>query len=229
MGVSVMKKILCVCAMLGLGTLAVAGPTIKMLNDSTPAYSMQILEDGFAGYSSGTVLSTFCLEYHETFSPGHSYYATLGTDAISGGMDWAGGIYGQGPLKPAFGGDPLDERTAFLFTRFIEGDSRFTDQNKLQNAIHYIEAEFSNPRLIGQKNSYVLLAEQAVAEGGEWYGMGIGNVRVATLWTSLSNGIYSGYAQDQLVMVSPVPAPGAVLLAGVGSLLVGWLNRRKSL
>jgi hypothetical protein len=224
-----MKKVLFLCAVLGLSTLSAAGPTIKMLNDSTPAYTFQILEDGFAGYSAGTVMNTFCLEYHENFTPGSSYYAVLGTAAISGGMDWAGGVYGQGPLSPSGGSDPLDARTAFLYTKFMEGDSRFTDQTKLQNAIHYIEAEFCNAGVIGPKNSYVLLAEQAVAEGGEWYGMGLGNVRVMTLWKYFSNGVYSGYAQDQLVMVSPVPAPAAVLLAGLGSVMVGWLRRRRSL
>jgi hypothetical protein len=224
-----MNKKLVVCAVLGLSTLAAAGPTIKMLNDSTPSYTFQVLENGFAGYSAGTVMSTYCLEYHEYFTPGSSYYAVLGTAAISGGMDWAGGVYGQGPLSPANSSDPLDARTAFLYTRFMEGDSRFTDQTKLQNAIHYIEAEFSNASVIGPKNQYILLAEQAIAEGGEWYEMGLGNVRVMTLWKCLSNGVYSGYVQDQLVMVSPVPAPGAVLLAGIGSLLVSWLRRRRSL
>lgn len=224
-----MKKILFVCVILGLTSMTQAGPTIKMLNDSNPAYTFRILEDGFAGYSAGTTMETFCLEYHETFNPGYSYYAVLGTASVSGGMDWAGGVYGQGPLSPAVGGDSLDTRTAFLYTRFMEGDSRLTDQAKLQKAIHYIEAEFCNASVIGPKNEYVLLAEQAVAAGGEWDGMGVGNVRVMTLWKYFCNGIYSGHVQDQLVMLSPVPAPGAILLAGVGSILVGWLRRRRSL
>ena len=223
-----MKKVLVICALLGLAAMTQAAPTIKMLNDSTPAYQFKILQDGFAGYSAGTIMDTFCLESHEVFYPGTSYYAVLNTEAITGGMDWADGVYGQGPLEPAFG-DQLDERTAFLYTRYMEGDSRFTDETKLQNAIHYIEAEFTNANVIGPKNDYVLLAEQAVAENGEWYGMGLGNVRVMNLWQYFDGYRYSGYIQDQLILVHPVPAPAAVLLAGVGTILTGWLRRRKTL
>ena len=61
-----------------------AAPTIKMLNDSTPAYSARILEDGFAGYAAGSIVSTFCLEAHEIFTPGQSYYAVLNTEAVRG-------------------------------------------------------------------------------------------------------------------------------------------------
>ena len=60
-----MKKLLIVCTVLGLGVFAQAGPTIKMLNDSTPSYTFQVLEDGFAGYSAGTIMDTYCLELHE--------------------------------------------------------------------------------------------------------------------------------------------------------------------
>jgi hypothetical protein len=218
-----MKKFIAVLAVAAFSAVLQAGPTIKMLQDSTPAYQFKILEDGFGGYAAETILSTFCLEVSETFTTGTSYSAVIGTAAVTGGKDWAGGVYGQEPLATVVS-DPLDPRTAFLFTRFMEGDSRLTDEIMLQNAIHYIEAESTT------SNSYVTLADAAVAEGGEWYGMELGNVRVMTLWTTMeAPSCYSGYAQDQLILVNAVPEPGTLALVGIGMALAGRLRRRREL
>lgn len=212
------KKAMLLCLLAAMIVLpAAAAPTIQMINDSVPAYQFKVLQDGFAGYAAGTIMPTFCLEKNEYFNPGSSYYAVLNTSAVGGGMDWNGGVYGQTPSVAANGSDPLDQRTAYLHTKFMEGDSRLTDQAKLQNAVHYLEAE------IGTKNSYVSLAEQAIASG-EW--SGLGNVRVMNLWTKFDGQTYSGWAQDQLVMIA-VPAPAALVLSGIGTLLVGIIRSRK--
>jgi len=77
-----------------------------------------------------------------------------------------------------------------ICTRCLQpADSRFSNQNMLQAAIHYIEAESTT------RNSYVSLAEQAVAQGGEWYGKGIGNVRVLNLWERFDGKNYCGASQ----------------------------------
>lgn len=184
---------------------AYTAETVRMLYDQTPAYSMQILEDGFAGYSAGAVLSTFCLEKYEDFTPGQSYYAVLSEGASFGGEGW-------------LGYDPICEETAYLYTMFMTGNSNFQNEWMLQKAIHYLEEESY------EYNSYVSAARDAVDQG-LW--SGIGDVRVASLWEHTNGECYWGRVQDQLIMINTVPAPGALLLAGIGTTLVGFIRRRK--
>lgn len=195
-----MKKLIYLTlAVLFLGLPSYAGPTIQMLNDSVPSYTMMILEDGFAGYSAGDIISTFCVEKNEYFTPGGSYYAAINTAAVSGGVS------GGNP-------DPLDQRSAYLYTQFLSGNSAFQNQSLLQDAIWYIEGEITST------NSYVGLANTAV-NSGAW--AGLGNIRIANLYT-----LTGGFAQDQLISINPVPVPGALVLSGIGTVMVGWFRRR---
>lgn len=165
-----------------------------------------------------TSFQTFCLESRIQFIPGTSYSYTINEHAITGGAN------GPNP-------DPVDDRTAFLYTYFRKGlltdvdgsaalgyydldDSeglRKAHANELQKAIWYIENEDG-----GVNNRFVALADAAVALGGVWYGKGLGSVRAINPYNT------SGEAQSQLTMI-PLPMPAG--LAAVGLIGIGIVAR----
>jgi hypothetical protein len=161
---------------------------------------------------SATSFQTFCLEAGENIRSGNIYSFSLSTAAMLGGGGATNGM------------DPLDARTAFLYTRFRQGNlpgydyspaGREDSARRLQRAIWFIEEESG-----GANNAFVALANAAVAPGGEWFGVGIGDVRVM----NLSSAEFPN-AQDQLTLLPRIPTPGAAALLGLAG-LAGFRRRR---
>lgn len=145
---------------------------------------------------------TFCIERSEEFNPGHSYIGVLNTGATNG--------------SEASGFDPIDARTAYLYTNFRMGTlagfdygaGRQASAGELQAAIWYIEGEGGSP------NAFVTLANAAVSSSA-W--TGTGDVLAINMFDQAG-----GNHQDQLTLV---PTPGAVALVGLGALSIGRRRR----
>jgi hypothetical protein len=170
---------------------------------------------------------SFCLEAYEPISVGDTYAAVVNDEAILGGGRWPSEAAGPG------GGDMLSPETAYLYTQFRAGTlagydytfgpGRGASALALQSAIWYLEGEdniMDFNTLSPEARSFVLAAQRS-----GW--TNIGDVRVLNLTGLDADGGKHLY-QDMLVMV-PVPAPGAMVLGAIGVALVGWVRRRKQL
>jgi len=217
-----MKKLILISMMLGLMvTSAYAVPTIHV--DALNAFGGNILitpnnAEGIALLGPGQ-FQTFCMEMTEHASGNETYRFDISNEAILGGSN-------TGPVGLT-GGDLLDPRSAYLYAGvrqgwlpgYNPGAAGNADAIAVQRAIWYIEEE-ENIIVSAREQDFLTLAN---ASG--WtdnHGVVVLNLYGLTL---LPTGA-PDYKQDMLAIV---PAPGAILLGGIGVSIVGWMRRRRTL
>jgi hypothetical protein len=177
---------------------------------------------------------SFCIERNENIAFDTTYYVKLDTAARGGG---AGGATGS-PSS-----DPLDSRTAYLYSRFLDGalgsgvGGAMTqdDIDGLQYAIWRIEQEFGTLTASATYGGVLGAYASKKARADYYFNLADANangslygVQVMQVWASYNSatGAFSGARQDQIVRVT-VPDGGATaMLLGTALLGLAGLRRR---
>ncbi len=203
-------------AIVGPAQPVIAGPSVYATRQngyySGVGGEFTLTPAGVPGLVDGQSFQTFCLEYNEYIWLNRTYDVVVNTSAVRGGE--------------GADGDPLDARTAFLYDAFLDGDlssygydytsgpGRSASAGALQEVIWFLEDERAKTWMDGDGSLQDKLYQAAEQTGWQ----DIGDIRVLNLYEC------GRHRQDQLTHIV-VPVPGALTLAVLGAVFVGWVRK----